>query len=97
VAGGGEGQVRAAREPARQLRLSLRRGAVRALHAQLAESRGVKRVEGKIKQVRTARATAIVESLELEDGRDDRGEFFIDCTGFRALLIEGALQTGYED
>ena len=62
----------------------------------LAESRGVKRAEGKIRQVRT-RSDGHVESLELEDGRIIPGDFFIDCTGFRALLIEGALQTGYED
>jgi tryptophan halogenase len=63
----------------------------------IAESRGVKRVEGKIKQVRTREGDGYVESLELEDGKIIPGDFFIDCTGFRALLIEGALKTGYED
>ncbi len=63
----------------------------------IAEKHGAKRIEGKIKQVRLRQADGHVESLELEDGRIVAGDFFIDCTGFRALLIEGALQTGYDD
>jgi tryptophan 7-halogenase len=63
----------------------------------LSEPKGVKRVEGKIKQVRTNARTEFVESLELQDGRVIEGDFFIDCTGFRGLLIEGALHTGFED
>jgi tryptophan 7-halogenase len=62
-----------------------------------AEKRGVKRAEGKIKHVRTREDNGFVEALELEDGRVIAGDLFIDCTGFRALLIEGALKTGYED
>jgi tryptophan 7-halogenase len=63
----------------------------------LSEPKGVKRVEGKIKQVRTHQQTGFVESLELHSGQIIEGDFFIDCTGFRGLLIEGALQTGFED
>jgi tryptophan halogenase len=63
----------------------------------IAEKHGAKRVEGRIKQVRTRTDNGFVEALELEDGRVVPGDFFIDCTGFRALLIEGALQTGYDD
>jgi tryptophan halogenase len=63
----------------------------------LAEKRGVKRVEGKIKEVRTRATDGFVEALELTDGRVIAGDLFLDCTGFRGLLIEGALQTGYED
>ena len=62
----------------------------------LSEKRGVKRVEGKIKTVRT-HANGFVDALELEDGKVIAGDLFIDCTGFRGLLIEGALKTGYED
>jgi tryptophan halogenase len=63
----------------------------------LSEPRGVKRVEGKIKTVRTHAQSGFVEALELVDGRIIDGDFFLDCTGFRGLLIEGALQTGFED
>lgn len=63
----------------------------------IAEKHGVKRVEGRIKQVKTRSDNGFVEALELEDGRVIPGDFFVDCTGFRGLLIEGALQTGYDD
>jgi tryptophan halogenase len=63
----------------------------------LAEKRGVKRVEGKIKTVRTRDGDGFVEALELESGAVLAGDFFVDCTGFRGLLIEQALQTGYDD
>jgi len=63
----------------------------------MSEPRGVTRLEGKIKTVRTHDQTGFVEALELEDGRVVDGDFFIDCSGFRGLLIEGALKTGFED
>ncbi|MEJ0085716.1 MAG: tryptophan halogenase family protein [Pseudomonadota bacterium] len=63
----------------------------------LSEPRGVKRVEGQIKTVRTHEQSGFVEALELHDGRIVEGDFFLDCTGFRGLLIEGALRTGFED
>ncbi|HTU65009.1 MAG TPA: tryptophan halogenase family protein [Steroidobacteraceae bacterium] len=63
----------------------------------LSEKRGVKRVEGKIKTVRVRDGHGDVSALELESGQIIEGDLFIDCTGFRGLLTEGALQTGYED
>ncbi len=63
----------------------------------LSEQKGVTRVEGKIKTARANPATEFIESLELHDGRIIAGDLFIDCTGFRGLLIEQALHTGYED
>lgn len=63
----------------------------------LAERKGVRRIEGKISEVRKAADTGYIESLVLESGTVVAGDFFIDCTGFRGLLIEQALHTGFED
>lgn len=61
------------------------------------EARGVVRREGKINRVEQDPANGFITALAMEDGARIEGELFIDCTGFRALLIEQCLQTGYED
>jgi tryptophan halogenase len=60
------------------------------------ENAGVKRIEGRIKQVQNDQ-TGNISSLLLEGGEPVLGDVFIDCTGFRALLIGDNLDVGYED
>lgn len=64
---------------------------------QLSESAGVRRVEGKIAAVEQDPDTGFLTALKLDSGERIEGDLFIDCTGFRGLLIEETLKTGYED
>jgi tryptophan halogenase len=61
-----------------------------------AEARGVQRSEGKVARVEQ-RPDGDIAALVLESGRRVEGDLFIDCSGFRGLLIEQTLATGYED
>jgi tryptophan halogenase len=63
----------------------------------LSEPAGVKRVEGKIKEVQQDPESGCIRALALESGQVIEGDLFIDCTGFRALLIEQTLKSGYDD
>lgn len=61
------------------------------------EKRGVKRHEGVVVQVNQNPGDGFVTSIALEDGRVIEGDLFIDCTGFRGLLIEGVMKAGFAD
>jgi tryptophan halogenase len=64
---------------------------------EFAEQHGVNRIEGKIVGVNKHQQSGDIESITLENGQNIEGQLFIDCTGFVGLLIEKALNTGYED
>ncbi|NWM20042.1 tryptophan 7-halogenase, partial [Escherichia coli] len=49
-----------------------------------------------VAQVPLRAADGFIEAVVLEGDRRIEGELFLDCTGFRALLIEQALHAGWE-
>ena len=63
----------------------------------MAEGDGTRRREGKIAQVELDGERGDISALVLDSGERVEGDLFVDCTGFRALLIEGALHAGYDD
>ena len=62
-----------------------------------AESKGVTRIEGKVVNVSLEPERGHIASIALEDGKSVEGELFVDCTGFRGLLIGEALGVTYRD
>ena len=63
----------------------------------LAEASGVVRTEGKVIETKLNAENGHIRSVILESGQSIEGDLFIDCSGFRALLIGGALDVKYED
>ena len=63
----------------------------------LSEETGVKRIEGEIVSVQQDAQTGFITTLTLASGQVVEGDLFIDCTGFRGLLIEQTLKAGWED
>ncbi len=90
------GPLTAAAIPAIPYAFHFDAGLYAAYLRRFSENRGVERIEGKIAQAARAE-NGDVAALVLESGQRIEGDLFLDCTGFRGLLIEGELGTGYED
>ena len=64
---------------------------------ELAEAMGVERVEGRIVEVERDGASGDIAAVRLQSGARVEGELFIDCSGFRGLLIGETLDVPYVD
>ncbi|MDG2140815.1 MAG: tryptophan 7-halogenase [Gammaproteobacteria bacterium] len=58
---------------------------------------GVNRIEGRVEHVKQNPDSGFITGVTLQGGKLIEGDFFFDCTGFRGLMIEQTLKTGYED
>lgn len=63
----------------------------------LAQQRGVIRTEGKVREIVRDPQSGDVRSLTLESGESITGDLFIDCSGFRSLLLDKTLGVAWED
>lgn len=63
----------------------------------MAEEHGCVRQEGKIDEIHQDPESGFVTALTLDSGKRIEGDLFIDCTGFRGLLIDQTLDVGYQD
>jgi tryptophan halogenase len=62
-----------------------------------AERRGAIRREGRVVNVEQNPLNGYIQAVKLADGTRVAGDFFIDCSGFRGLLIEGVFNAGFDD
>lgn len=63
----------------------------------VAETLGVRRTEGMVVDVTRDGESGDIASVTSRDGEVIEGDLFIDCSGFRSLLLGGAIQEPFED
>ena len=61
------------------------------------ENIGVKRTEGIVEHVKQCVESGHIQTMQLQSGHQVSGDLFIDCSGFKGLLIQDTLSAGYED
>ena len=61
------------------------------------EKNGVTRTEGKVENIVQDEQSGLIKSISLSSGKSISGDLFIDCSGFRGMLIEGVYKAGYHD
>jgi len=64
---------------------------------EFSEKRGLKRIEATINQVNLDTESGHIQSVTLTTGEIIKGDLFIDCSGFRSLMLGQALKTKWED
>jgi tryptophan halogenase len=66
------------------------------LLSKLAVQRGVKHIQGQVNGVELNKNNGYIHSVRLASGEEIEADFFIDCSGQKALLIEQQLEIGFE-
>ena len=64
---------------------------------EFAEARGVRRTQGRVVEARQSPESGDIAALVLQSGEEVAGDLFIDCSGFRALLIGQTLKSEWQD
>lgn len=62
-----------------------------------AEQKGARRLEGLVVSVEQDPDEGLIRSVTLSDGQVLEGDLFVDCSGFKSLLIEGTMKSDFID